>query len=191
MKVKEITAIVRYYDTEMCNLQNERNAAYVKFDKLEQSYNLALEEAETLRERSAYLSKFADMSTEEVYNWLETVEGKAADFDRLLTRYAGLEQLHEAAIAGFKSDIEILQSELDVAKMEAKSAKQAGVFLKHALDSATSSLACVTVDAVAHCSGENEEALRAFIGLVQEHVTLSIQNRVDLDAMLSNLDHDF
>lgn len=103
--------------------------------------------------------------------------------DVVLLKNSKLEQIHAAA----KSDTEYLQLELNVAKMEAKAAAQEVAYFKHVL----SSLSCVTVDAVAHCSGENEEALRAFIGLVQEHVTLSIQNRVDLDAMLSNLDHDF
>lgn len=186
MKAKEITALVGYYDTEMRNLQNALKITSARFDMMENRANIARKEAETLRERSACLSKFAGMDTEEVYNWLE-----AADFDRLSDKYNKLEQLHEAAVTGFKSDTELLQLELDAAKEEARSAQQEVVYLKNALDCAFSSLACVTVDAVAHCNVEREESLRTFIGLVKEHVVLNIHDRIDLDAMLSNLDHDF
>lgn len=162
MKAKEITAIIAHYDTEITHLRRTLDATNKRFDKMKLDFACA-----------------------------EDYKAKAAEFDKLLIKYAGLEQLHEAAITGFKSDTELMQAELDVAKKEATAAKQEVIFFRHAFSSVINSLACVTVDAVAHCNGENKESLRTFIGLVKEHVVLSIQDRVQLDAMLANLEHDF
>lgn len=158
MKVKELIAVVK----AMCDLQNERNAAYVKFDKLEQSYNLALEEINRRLDSGLENRRLRDQ------------------LDELLDKHAELEQLHAADITWFKSNTELLQTKLNAAKQEV-------AYFKHVL----SSLSCVTVDAVAHCDVEHAESLRTFIGLVKEHVVLSIQDRVQLDTMLSNLDHAF
>ena len=68
MKAKEITALVGYYDTEMRNLHNVLNVTNARLDKQANRADLARKHAETLRKRSACLSKFADMSKEEVDN---------------------------------------------------------------------------------------------------------------------------
>ena len=162
MKAKEIAAIIAHYDLEITCLRRALDAAAKRFDKLKLDFECSKDYKE-----------------------------KTADFDKLLIKHAELEQLHAAAVNGFESDTELLQTELDAAKEEARSAQQEVVYLKNALNGAFSSLSCVTVDAVAHCNGQDTEALRTFIGLVKEHVVLSIQNRVDLDAMINNLDHDF
>lgn len=177
MKAKEITALVGYYDTAMCNLQNELSATHTRIETL--TSDLARKEVEKMTEA----------------NWRtgpELINQQISkQFDELSDKYAKLEQLHAAAIAGFRSDTEILQTELDKGKEEARSAQQEVAYFKHALDDALSSLACVTVDAVAHCNVEHAESFRTFAGLVKEHVVLSIQDRVQLDTMLANLGDEF
>lgn len=166
MKAKEIIAVVK----AMCNMQQDLDTAHARIDKL------VINNQQTdgmLKVNKAEIDVLRD------------------ERNAVLLKYDKLEQLHTAAITGFKSDTELLQAELDAAKEETRSAQQEVVYLKNALDGALSSLSCVTVDAVAHCNGEHAESLRTFINLVKEHVVLSIQNRVDLDAMIAALDHDF
>ena len=166
MKVKELITVMKV----MCDLQQDLATAHAHIDRL----------VITNQQTDGMLK----------VNKVE-IDALRDERDAILLKYSKLEQLHEAAITGFKSDIELMQAELDASKMEAKAAQQETVFFRHALDDVLSSLSCVTVDAIAHCNVEHAESLRTFIGLVKEHVVLSIQNRVDLDAMLSNLDRDF
>ena len=163
MKAKEIIAVVV---KAMCDLQQDMDTAHAHIDKL------IINNQQTDGMLKVYKAEIDALRDER---------------DAVLLKYSKLEQLHAAAVTGFKSDTELLQAELDVAKKEARSAQQEVAYFTHAL----SSLACVTVDAVAHCTGENEEALRTFISMVKEHATLSIQDRVQLDTMLANLDHNF
>ena len=150
-----ITAIVRYYDMTLCNLQNELHAMTEKYEK---------------------------------------ARGNEAELHRLreqLDEYSKLESLHTAAVTGFKSDTNLLQNALDMAREEARSAQQEVVYLRDSLNDVFRAMTCVTVDAVAHCTEQDKAALRTFIELVKEHAPLNIQGRVQINSMLANLNDDF
>ncbi len=162
MKAKELIAVVK----AMCDLQQDLDTAHARIDKLVVNNQ---QNDTMLKANKVEIDALRD------------------ERDAVLLKYSKLEQLHEAAVTGFKSDTELLQTELNAAKMDAKAAKQSLMYIGHQLNS----LSCVTVDAVAHCNGKDAEALRTFIELVKEYAPLNVNDRVKLDSMMSNLDHDF